>query len=86
MKRLLIFPFFFLCFLIYVNATPVLDKIFSDNMVVQRDKEFRVSGRGIPGEGVEIFFGGITKSTRVGKDSLWVVTFRPERVALFLRN
>ncbi|NCB67690.1 MAG: sialate O-acetylesterase [Bacteroidia bacterium] len=79
MKRLLIFPVFFLWFLMYVNATPVLDKVFSDNMVLQRDKNIRVSGRGIPGEGVEIIFGGKIKSTQVGNDSLWVVNFPPRK-------
>ena len=79
MKRLLIFPVFILWLLVYINAIPVLDKVFSDNMVVQRDKEFRVSGRGIPGEGVEIFFGRKTKRTKAGKDSLWVVNFPPRK-------
>lgn len=54
-----------------------LDKIFSDNMVIQRDKKLSISGRGIPGGDIVILFHGKIKRTQVRKDSLWIVKFPP---------
>ena len=67
-------------------ASPVADKVFSDNMVVQRDKIFRVSGKGTPGQHVEVRFGGQTSISRVRKDSTWIAVLSPMKVNVNPQN
>lgn len=51
-----------------------VNSIFSDNMVVQRGKDFTIWGNGINDTDVTVTFNGETKSTAVN-DKKWSVTF-----------
>lgn len=52
-----------------------LAKIFSDNMVLQRDVPIRIWGKAAPGETVTISFANQTKNATAQKDSSWSVSF-----------
>ncbi|WP_406684713.1 hypothetical protein N1F78_03010 [Seonamhaeicola sp. MEBiC1930] len=47
--------------------------IFSDDMVLQRDKKVPVWGKGIPEEQITVTFAGQSKTTKVGADGKWMV-------------
>ncbi|MBI5766255.1 MAG: sialate O-acetylesterase [Verrucomicrobia bacterium] len=51
-----------------------LPAIFSDHMVLQRDKRIPVWGRAAPGEHVAVTVAGQTQSTIAGADGRWRVT------------
>ena len=55
-------------------------KIFSDNMVIQRDKPVHFWGKCIPGKKVEVIFAGLKRSPTVNTDSTWSVYF-PKQIA-----
>jgi sialate O-acetylesterase len=54
-----------------------LDKIFTDNMVLQRDKPIAVYGKGDPGTTVRILMGDAEATAAVGMDSSWIVGLPP---------
>lgn len=64
---------------VYVSAGAPLEtpKIISDGMVVQRDKEVPVWGKGQPGNTVDVRFAGQTVTTRVKPDGAWQVSLKP---------
>ena len=47
-------------------------RIFSDNMVLQRDREIPVHGTGAPGAKVTVELNGATAATFVAKDGKWL--------------
>ena len=49
-------------------------KVFSSNMILQRDEPVTVWGKAAPGKIVEINLGVIIRKTAVGKDSVWKVS------------
>ncbi|HET9746143.1 MAG TPA: hypothetical protein VFP97_10535, partial [Chitinophagaceae bacterium] len=77
MRSVSIIIFFFpLC----LNARLRLAKIFSDNMVLQRDQPIHIWGGGVPGKNVRIDFGDQVAITQIEPDSTWSVELRPQKV------
>ncbi|MBS1491757.1 MAG: sialate O-acetylesterase [Bacteroidetes bacterium] len=54
-------------------------KIFSDNMVLQRNLPVRVWGKAIPGKKVSVLFAGKIKTVIVKPDSSWRVLFPKQK-------
>lgn len=54
-----------------------LPKIFSDNMVVQRDQNVKVWGWAKAGESVKVEFNGQSAKAKAAKNGTWAVTFKP---------
>lgn len=70
--------FFFLSILLlpfFTNAQLQVAKIFSDNMVLQREQPVHIWGKGTPGKNVEVFFTNEKRNTTVKNDSTWIVEF-----------
>jgi sialate O-acetylesterase len=59
------------------NAGITLPKIFSDNMVLQRDKPLKIWGWADAGEAVRVEFNGQVVKGRAGKNGAWVITLKP---------
>ncbi len=55
-----------------------LPKIFSDNMVLQRDKDIKIWGWASKGETVSVAFHNQVKKVKADKTGKWVVTLSPE--------
>jgi len=49
------------------------DKLFSDNMVLQRDRPIRVWGKATPGQSVTVSFAGKSARVLTTKDSTWLI-------------
>lgn len=62
-----------------LSAQLSLGKIFSNNMVLQREKPIHIFGKGIPTEGVSVSFFSKTILTIVEADSTWDVYFDPQK-------
>src|SRR5689334_13210268 len=56
-----------------------LAKIFSDNMVLQRDEPIHIWGKAADGERVSISLAGEDKFTLVAKDSSWNIFFKKQK-------
>lgn len=56
-----------------------LAKIFSDNMVLQRDQPVHILGKGIPGKQVTVLFAKESKTAIVKADSSWSVYFKKQK-------
>jgi sialate O-acetylesterase len=63
--------------LVFASDSLSLNRMFSDHMVLQRDKRIVFFGTNKPGEVVDVFFNGITRSTTTNLDGEWSVSFRP---------
>jgi sialate O-acetylesterase len=61
-----------------IKADVALNSIFSDHMVIQRDRPVPVWGTASPNEKVSITFNGSTKSTTAQSDGKWMVTLAPQ--------
>lgn len=59
------------------EAAPQLAQIFTDHMVVQRDKPVPVWGMAEPGEKLTVSLNGRTYRTTAGNDGIWQVSLRP---------
>jgi sialate O-acetylesterase len=59
------------------HGTVTLPKIFSDNMVLQREKPVYVWGTAAAGDEVTVKFAGQEKHTQPGADGKWMVTLDP---------
>ncbi len=55
------------------DSEVVLPKLFSDGMVIQRDRPISVWGKGIPGKNIRVSMGGSVGSVQVEEDSTWIV-------------
>jgi sialate O-acetylesterase len=68
------------CFFVFsvssLNAAITLPKIFTDNMVLQRDKPLKIWGEALKGETVTISFNGQKVSAKAGKDGQWLVNLK----------
>src|SRR5688500_564507 len=56
-----------------------LAKIFSDNMVLQRDEPVHIWGKATPGDRVSISFGVENRFTIVPKDSSWSIYLKEQK-------
>ncbi|TEB42710.1 hypothetical protein D0809_20170 [Flavobacterium circumlabens] len=77
MKKNIIF--LFLVFSIMANANVRMPLLFSDGMVLQRNKPIPVWGWADPGEKVEIHFNKQTKTVQTDKNGKWTVSLNPEK-------
>jgi len=64
-------------FSLSAHAQLTIASVFADNMVLQRDRPFVVSGRAIPGKNVLVSLSGKQRKTVAGSDSVWKVLFPP---------
>lgn len=77
-KRTLLLPFFcFLCFASVLHAEVKLANIFSNNMVLQRDKPIKIWGWADKNEAVEVHFLNQIKKVKADKNGAWVATLNP---------
>jgi sialate O-acetylesterase len=60
-----------------LKADVTLPKIFSDNMVIQRDVTTKVWGWAEKGESIVVSFNNATVKTKADKNGNWSVLFRP---------
>lgn len=74
------------CFLIFIFFIPLIAsaqlqvaKIFSDNMVLQREQPVHVWGKGIPKKQVVVSFAGKKRNTVVKSDSSWSIYFEKQK-------
>ncbi|MES2520828.1 MAG: family 20 glycosylhydrolase, partial [Bacteroidota bacterium] len=58
-----------------------LDKIFTDKMVLQREKEIPFWGKALPNSMVKIIFDNTKKEVVTNKDSVWRVVFRTQKAS-----
>ncbi|AGA80397.1 protein of unknown function (DUF303) [Echinicola vietnamensis DSM 17526] len=54
-------------------ASVTLHNLFSDHMVLQREKPIPIWGKALPGTVVTVKLNGFTASSEVGEDSTWLV-------------
>lgn len=66
-----------LCFCISAIAEIKLPHIFSDNMIIQRDKPVRIWGSADKNEKIEVSFNGQKKATKANAAGEWSVTLQP---------
>jgi sialate O-acetylesterase len=69
---LLFLPFF-------ASAQLRLAKVFSDNMVLQRNQPIHVWGKGLPGEDIKASFANEKKKVVVRPDSSWGIYFKKQK-------
>ena len=77
MKKSLLF--IFLIISILSNANVRMPLIFSDGMVLQRDKQIPIWGFADPNESVEIHFNKQIKKTQADKNGKWTVNLSAEK-------
>ncbi|HLF45920.1 MAG TPA: sialate O-acetylesterase [Chitinophagaceae bacterium] len=73
------FFLFILCLPLAVSSQLQLAKIFSDNMVMQRDQPIHIWGKAIPGQTVSLSFANEKASIRAKIDSTWIATFKRQQ-------
>ncbi len=56
-----------------------LAEVFSDNMLLQRDKPIKICGHGIPGKSVTVLFSKEKKIAIVNNDSVWMVSLHKQK-------
>ena len=66
------------CLSLAIQAAPRLPKIFSDNMVLQRNQPIPVWGWAEKGEKISVLFDKQEKSTRAGSEGTWKILLDPE--------
>lgn len=54
-----------------VHAAPVLDPLFTDHALLQRDRAIAVRGRADPGERITVTLGSASASATAGRDGRW---------------
>lgn len=75
--RLLLFCFLFLT--ISAKSNIILPKIFSSNMVLQRDQPLRIWGWADKGEKISIELNGQKVRTTAAKDGSWLAILKPQQ-------
>ncbi len=73
--KLLLFSFIILGFATATYANVRLPQILSDNMVLQRNTEFRIWGWADKGEKITVSFNEIKRTAKTGKEGKWMVIF-----------
>lgn len=77
-KRTLLLPFFcLLCFASALHAEVKLANIFSNNMVLQRDKPIKIWGWADKNEAIEVHFLNQIKKVKADKTGAWIATLNP---------
>jgi len=61
------------------EEAPLLARIFSDHMVMQRNRPLEIWGQTQPGEQVTVNMGGESRAARAGTDGRWAVTLPARR-------
>jgi sialate O-acetylesterase len=69
-----------------LSAMPLLAEVsvnplFSDHMVLQRDRPLPIWGKADPGESVQVMFAGSSGNTKAGADGKWMVVLSPQKVS-----
>lgn len=77
MIRLVLIALVFIPF--FVTAQLQVAKIFSDNMVLQRNQPIKVWGKAIPGKIVVVTFANEKAITDVKSDSTWITEFKKKQ-------
>ncbi len=67
------------CFPIFASAQLQLAKIFSDNMVLQRNQAIKIWGKASPGKIVTVSFAKEKQNVIVQNDSGWSVIFKKQK-------
>ena len=65
--------------IIIVNGQLRFDKIFSDNMVLQRNQPIKIWGIAKPGSIIQVSKGDEKKITKTKSDATWFVIFNAEK-------
>ena len=63
----------------YLSAQLSVDPVFTNNMVLQRNKPLHFFGKGIPGQKVNVSFARENKSVLISADSNWAIQFGAQR-------
>ena len=69
--------FLLLCCVMETKAAVTLPKIFTSNMVLQREKEIKVWGWADKGETITVSFNGQSVKTKADKNGNWIITLKP---------
>jgi sialate O-acetylesterase len=80
--RIMYMRFFFLFILIiphFTTAQLKVAKIFSDNMVLQRDHTVHIWGKAVPGKRVDVIFTDEKRNTIAKPDSSWNIYFTKQK-------
>jgi sialate O-acetylesterase len=77
MKKFLFLVFGFVCVSLSLSATIKVPKIFSDNMVIQRDRPVKIWGWTERNASITIVFNGQSAKAKANKNGAWVITFNP---------
>lgn len=77
---------FFLANFLPAFSTLNFDRVFSNNMVLQRGKPITVWGSALPGSRIQVFFAGLQRHTETLPDSTWKVTFPAMKVCAIPQN
>ncbi len=72
LRTILIIPFF-------ATAQLQVAKIFTDNMVLQRNEPIKIWGKAEPGKSVTVSIGNEKRSTIVQNDSGWAIIFNAQK-------
>lgn len=76
MKQFIVLIFFLPLF---ATAQLQVAKIFSDNMILQREQPVRIWGKANPGNKVIVLFAHEKRIAVAGKDSAWTVVFKQQK-------
>ncbi len=77
MKKLIVF--ILLIFSVIVNAKVRMPLLFSDGMVLQRDKQIPIWGFADANESIEVHFNKQIKKTTADKNGKWTLNLNPEK-------
>lgn len=72
--------------LLTVEASVVLPKVLSSNMVLQRDMPVSIWGFASPGASVSVKFAGQSKTSKAGENGKWMVSLDPLKASFEPRD
>src|SRR4051812_30799063 len=77
MHRSILLTSCFYLLAISVHARLSLPMIFTDNMVLQRDKPIKVWGTASSGEAITVSFNGVTGRSKADRSGHWMISLTP---------
>jgi sialate O-acetylesterase len=77
MKKISLCVFCVMMLIAHASIAIRLPKIYSDHMVLQREKPLKIWGWGTPGETVKVVFNGQSVQAKAGKNGAWSVMLKP---------